>query len=106
VVQIVIDPDRCPQSNHPHGGVALGLSSQRSRTDPSIASSPISSIIAADESVPVYAAAGYDYPGEDLDALPAELLGYLELGHTLVKIKIGGASLDEARAGSRRRLRS
>jgi hypothetical protein len=72
VVQIVIDPDRCPQSNHPHGGVALGLSSQRSRTDPSIASSPISSIIAADESVPVYAAAGYDYPGEDLDALPAE----------------------------------
>ena len=61
---------------------------------------------AADESVPVYAAAGYYYPGKDLDALPAELLGYVELGHTLVKIKIGGASLDEARAGSRRRLRS
>ena len=56
--------------------------------------------------MPVYAAAGYYYPGKDLDALPAELLGYVELGHTLVKIKIGGASLDEARAGSRRRLRS
>jgi D(-)-tartrate dehydratase len=49
--------------------------------------------------------AGY-YPGKDLDAIPAELLGYVELGHTLVKIKIGGASLDKARAGSRRRLRS
>lgn len=104
---VVIDPDRCPQSDHP---------TRRSRSGTFVAKiedRPLYRVSsdrfdhgAADESVPVYAAAGYYYPGKDLDALPAELLGYVELGHTLVKIKIGGASLDEARAGSRRRLRS
>jgi Enolase C-terminal domain-like len=65
VVQIVIDPDRCPQSNHP---------TRRSRSGTFVAKiedRPLYRVIsdlfnhgAADESVPVYAAAGYYYPGE------------------------------------------
>jgi L-alanine-DL-glutamate epimerase-like enolase superfamily enzyme len=48
-----------------------------------------------DSSVFVYAAGGYYYPGKDLDGLQAEIQGYLNLGYSTVKIKIGGASLDE-----------
>ena len=47
----------------------------------------------ADEQVWVYAAGGYYEPGKDLRALQAEMRGYLELGYTTVKMKIGGASL-------------
>jgi D(-)-tartrate dehydratase len=47
------------------------------------------------ERVNVYAAGGYYYPGEDVDGLRDELHGYREMGYTLVKMKIGGASLDE-----------
>ena len=43
----------------------------------------------------VYAAGGYYYPGKDLDALKREMLGYIERGYTVVKQKIGGASLHE-----------
>jgi L-alanine-DL-glutamate epimerase-like enolase superfamily enzyme len=43
----------------------------------------------------VYAAGGYYYPGKDLDALKREMLGYIERGYTVVKQKIGGASLRE-----------
>jgi L-alanine-DL-glutamate epimerase-like enolase superfamily enzyme len=45
--------------------------------------------------VPVYAAGGYYYPDRGLDALRAEMHGYLELGYDAVKMKIGGASLPE-----------
>ena len=41
----------------------------------------------------VYAAGGYYYPGKDLDKLRAEMRGYVDLGYTTVKMKIGGASL-------------
>lgn len=49
----------------------------------------------ADARVPVYAAGGYYAPGKDLEALRREMQGYLALGYTAVKMKIGGASLDE-----------
>lgn len=48
-----------------------------------------------DEKVWVYAAGGYYAPGKDLKALQDELRGYLDLGYTTVKMKIGGAPLDE-----------
>ena len=41
----------------------------------------------------VYAAGGYYYPGKDIDALCDELKGYLDLGYSVVKLKIGGAPL-------------
>jgi D(-)-tartrate dehydratase len=43
----------------------------------------------------VYAAGGYYYPGKDLEALKREMLGYIDRGYTVVKQKIGGASLKE-----------
>jgi L-alanine-DL-glutamate epimerase-like enolase superfamily enzyme len=52
----------------------------------------------ADPRVFVYAAGGYYYPGKVLGALRAEMRGYLERGYTVVKMKIGGAPLDEDRA--------
>jgi L-alanine-DL-glutamate epimerase-like enolase superfamily enzyme len=52
----------------------------------------------ADPRVFVYAAGGYYYPGKDQAALRAEMRGYLERGYTVVKMKIGGAPLDEDRA--------
>ncbi len=52
----------------------------------------------ADPRVFVYAAGGYYYPGKDLAMLRAEMRGYVERGYTVVKMKIGGASLDEDRA--------
>jgi L-alanine-DL-glutamate epimerase-like enolase superfamily enzyme len=45
----------------------------------------------------VYAAGGYYYPGKDDAALRAEMRGYLDRGYTVVKMKIGGASLAEDR---------
>src|SRR5262245_54764840 len=41
----------------------------------------------------VYAAGGYYWPGQGLDALQREMIGYIERGYTVVKKKIGGASL-------------
>lgn len=49
----------------------------------------------ADERVWVYAAGGYYQPGKDLRALQDEMRGYLDMGYTTVKMKIGGAPLDE-----------
>jgi D(-)-tartrate dehydratase len=49
----------------------------------------------ADEKVFVYAAGGYYYPGKDLGALKAEMQGYLDTGYRVVKMKIGGADLQE-----------
>ena len=51
----------------------------------------------ADPRVFVYAAGGYYYPGKDDSALRAEMRGYLNRGYTVVKMKIGGASIDEDR---------
>lgn len=50
---------------------------------------------ASDESVFVYAAGGYYTPGKDQTALREEMESYLGQGYTVVKLKIGGAPLDE-----------
>ena len=47
----------------------------------------------ADDRVFVYAAGGYYYPGKDTQALQDEMKRYLDLGYTVVKMKIGGESL-------------
>jgi len=51
--------------------------------------------VAADPRVFVYAAGGYYYPGKGFDALRAEMRGYLDRGYTVVKMKIGGATIAE-----------
>jgi D(-)-tartrate dehydratase len=43
----------------------------------------------------VYAAGGYYYPGKGLKELKTEMRSYLERGYSVVKMKIGGASLQE-----------
>jgi L-alanine-DL-glutamate epimerase-like enolase superfamily enzyme len=48
---------------------------------------------AADDKVFVYAAGGYYYPGKNVHALQDEIKKYLDLGYTVVKMKIGGESL-------------
>ena len=48
-----------------------------------------------DARVEVYAAGGYYYPDEGADRLVREMRGYLDEGYTHLKMKIGGASLDE-----------
>jgi D(-)-tartrate dehydratase len=48
-----------------------------------------------DERVFVYAAGGYYQPGKGLQELQQEMQGYLEMGYSVVKMKIGGAPLDE-----------
>ena len=48
----------------------------------------------------VYAAGGYYYPGKDDTALRAEMRSYLDRGYTVVKMKIGGATV----ADDRRRI--
>lgn len=48
-----------------------------------------------DEKVFVYAAGGYYLPGKGLHELKEEIKGYLEMGFTVAKIKIGGTSLSE-----------
>jgi L-alanine-DL-glutamate epimerase-like enolase superfamily enzyme len=53
--------------------------------------------VVPDPRVFVYAAGGYYYPGKQLDALRAEMRGYLDRGYSVVKMKIGGASIDEDR---------
>jgi D(-)-tartrate dehydratase len=45
----------------------------------------------------VYAAGGYYYPGKNLEALRAEMRSYLDRGYTVVKMKIGGAPIDDDR---------
>jgi L-alanine-DL-glutamate epimerase-like enolase superfamily enzyme len=52
----------------------------------------------ADPRVFVYAAGGYYYPGKDLAALRAEMRSYLDRGYAVVKMKIGGAPIEEDRA--------
>ena len=45
----------------------------------------------------VYAAGGYYYPGKGLSMLRGEMRGYLDRGYNVVKMKIGGAPIDEDR---------
>src|SRR5947208_1706741 len=47
------------------------------------------------ERVFVYAAGGYYAPSKGLAELQDEMRSYLDLGYTVVKMKIGGAPLDE-----------
>jgi L-alanine-DL-glutamate epimerase-like enolase superfamily enzyme len=49
------------------------------------------------EKVWVYAAGGYYYPDRGIEALQAEMRSYVDLGYRTVKMKIGGAPLDEDR---------
>jgi L-alanine-DL-glutamate epimerase-like enolase superfamily enzyme len=49
----------------------------------------------ADDRVWVYAAGGYYYPGKDHSALQDEMRSYRDRGYRVVKMKIGGAPLDE-----------
>ena len=49
----------------------------------------------ADEKVWVYAAGGYYYPGKDHRKLQDEMRSYLDRGYSVVKMKIGGAPLEE-----------
>jgi D(-)-tartrate dehydratase len=53
--------------------------------------------VEANARVFVYAAGGYYYPGKNNDALCAEMRSYLARGYNVVKMKIGGASIDEDR---------
>ncbi|HEV2275523.1 MAG TPA: mandelate racemase/muconate lactonizing enzyme family protein [Acidobacteriaceae bacterium] len=53
--------------------------------------------VEADPRVFVYAAGGYYYPGKDLAALRQEMRSYVDRGYTVVKMKIGGAEMEEDR---------
>ncbi len=43
----------------------------------------------------VYAAGGYYWPGKGLEGLTGEMQSYLDRGYSVVKMKIGGASLSD-----------
>src|SRR4029079_335644 len=43
----------------------------------------------------VYAAGGYYWPGQGIEGLEREMRSYLDRGYSVVKKKIGGASLAE-----------
>lgn len=49
----------------------------------------------ANRKVFVYAAGGYYYPGKDDRKLQDEMRSYIDRGYSVVKMKIGGASLDD-----------
>lgn len=51
--------------------------------------------VEADPRVFVYAAGGYYYPEKGLESLRAEMRSYLDRGYIVVKMKIGGASMEE-----------
>ena len=48
-----------------------------------------------DPKVFVYAAGGYYYPDKNLSALQNEMRSYLDLGYSVVKMKIGGVELSQ-----------
>lgn len=49
----------------------------------------------SDKAVYVYGAGGYYYPGKELSGLQDEMRSYLDLGYDTVKMKIGGAPLEQ-----------
>ena len=108
-----LDPDRvwaCLMQNEKPGGhgersVAVGTIDMAVwDAHAKIAGQPLFRLLAerhgrqADARVFVYAAGGYYYPGKDTQALRSEMRSYLDRGYTVVKMKIGGAPLDEDRA--------
>ena len=108
-----LDPDRvwaCLMQNEKPGGhgersVAVGTIDMAVwDAHAKIAGQPLFRLLAerhgrqADPRVFVYAAGGYYYPGKDTQALRSEMRSYLDRGYTVVKMKIGGATLDEDRA--------
>ena len=107
-----LDPDKCwaamMQNEKPGGhgerSVAVGTIDMAIwDAVAKIAGQPLFRLLAdrygkrADPRVFVYAAGGYYYPGKDLSMLRAEMRGYLDRGYTVVKMKIGGASIEEDR---------
>lgn len=105
-----LDPNRvwaCMMSNEKPGGhgersVAVGtLDMAIWDAVAKIANRPLFELLAErhgvspDRRVFVYAAGGYYYHGKDLSQLRAEMRSYLDRGYTVVKMKIGGASLQE-----------
>jgi L-alanine-DL-glutamate epimerase-like enolase superfamily enzyme len=110
-----LDPDKCwaamMQNEKPGGhgerSVAVGTIDMAIwDAVAKIADRPLFRLLAdrygktADPRVFVYAAGGYYYPGKDLSMLCAEMRSYLDRGYTVVKMKIGGASI----ADDRRRI--
>ncbi|MGY4285742.1 L-alanine-DL-glutamate epimerase-like enolase superfamily enzyme [Bradyrhizobium sp. LM2.7] len=53
--------------------------------------------LTANPRVFVYAAGGYYYPGKDLSMLRGEMRSYLDRGYNVVKMKIGGAPIEDDR---------
>lgn len=107
-----LDPDRCwaammrneKPGGHGERSVAVGtLDMAIWDATAKIAGKPLHHHLAegagrtANPRVFVYAAGGYYYPGKDDEALKAEMRSYLARGYTVVKMKIGGASVDEDR---------
>ena len=105
-----LDPDRiwaCMMRNEKPGGhgdrsVAVGTIDMAVwDAVAKIADKPLFRLLAerhgrhADPHVFVYAAGGYYYPGKNNAALCAEMRSYLDRGYTVVKMKIGGESVDE-----------
>jgi D(-)-tartrate dehydratase len=105
-----LDPERCwaaLMTNEKPGGhgersVAVGTIDMAIwDATAKIAGKPLFRLLAeregrtADPRVFVYAAGGYYYPGKDNSALRAEMASYVGRGYTVVKMKIGGASLTE-----------
>ncbi len=108
-----LDPDRvwaCLMQNEKPGGhgersVAVGTIDMAVwDAHAKIAGKPLFRLLAerhgrqAEPHVFVYAAGGYYYPGKDTQALRSEMRSYLDRGYTVVKMKIGGAPLDQDRA--------
>lgn len=105
-----LDPDKCwaaMMTNEKPGGhgersVAVGTIDMAIwDATAKIARKPLFRLLAeragrkADPKVFVYAAGGYYYPGKDVSALRAEMRSYLDRGYSVVKMKIGGASISE-----------
>jgi L-alanine-DL-glutamate epimerase-like enolase superfamily enzyme len=105
-----LDPDKCwaaMMTNEKPGGhgersVAVGTIDMAIwDATAKIARKPLFRLLAeragrtADPKVFVYAAGGYYYPGKDVAALRAEMRSYLDRGYSVVKMKIGGASISE-----------
>lgn len=105
-----IDPDRvwaAMMTNEKPGGhgersVAVGTIDMAVwDATAKIAGKPLFKLLAerhgveADPRVFVYAAGGYYYPGKNLESLRSEMRSYLDRGYNVVKMKIGGAPLED-----------
>ena len=82
-----------------YGGIDLWLAGGATgdlevETGPATIATSISEL-GVEETVFVYAAGGYYYPGKGLGELQAELQSYRDRGYRVCKIKIGGADLED-----------